>query len=114
MKVYISGQITGLEAPEALKNFNKAENVLKLLGHRVVNPMKINKPGDSWKQCMITDIKALMDCDAIYMLSNWINSRGARIEFCIAKETDLSIMYEDEEKSLVYRVAVGNTYPNHL
>ena len=45
---------------------------------------------------MRDDISALMKCDAIYMLNDWGQSRGARIEYVIAKELGLEIIYEGE------------------
>ena len=42
------------------------------------------------------NIEVLFCCDAIYMLKDWGMSRGARIEYAIAKELNLKIFFEDE------------------
>lgn len=94
--VYISGKIGGIEdiAPEL---FLKAENELKEKGYNVVNPMNIEHNHDkSWLSYMRNDIKALVDCDAIYMLDNWIDSRGAKVELTIAYGLDLETLFESE------------------
>jgi hypothetical protein len=97
-KVYISGRITGIEE-EAPQLFDKAEIKLLEDGYEVVNPMKLNHQHDkSWHSYMREDIKALCDCDTIYMLSNWKESKGAIIEMEIACHLGLKVIYEGELK----------------
>jgi hypothetical protein len=43
---------------------------------------------------MLEDIKALFECQAIYMLNNWGSSTGARIERSIAIEMGIEIIYQ--------------------
>jgi hypothetical protein len=95
-KVYISGKISGLEFADAYSNFEFAEEYINLLtNHVAVNPMKIEHVHDlSWESYMVEDIRALFSCDAIYLLSNWEESKGARIEKAIAKEMDIEIIYQ--------------------
>lgn len=94
MKIYISGQITGLELKEARAKFDEIEKVLIKKGHNPINPMKLNMPieGKVWKDYMIDGIKLLLDCEAIYLLDNWKVSKGARIEYLIAQEMELTIL----------------------
>lgn len=94
MKVYISGSITGLDEEYVKSLFEFAENWWKELGHEPVNPMKIEHNHDcSWESYMKEDLKALLDCDHIFMLDNWWLSRGARIEHDLAKELGIKIIY---------------------
>lgn len=93
--IYISGQVTSLELHEAQRNFESAEGLLSAVGLDPVNPMKNGLPEDAcWHEHMIKDIELLFPCDGILMLSNWHNSRGARIEHNIAIQTGKIIMYE--------------------
>jgi hypothetical protein len=95
-KVYISGKISGLEFADAYSNFEFAEKYINLLNnHAAVNPMKIDHVHDqTWESFMVEDIRALFSCDAIYLLSNWEESKGARIEKAIAKEMGIEIIYQ--------------------
>lgn len=95
MKVYISGQITGLELSAAESIFLAKETELVALGHNVVNPLKVlaYHPDLTWKDYMLADIKELFECDKIVMLSNWVHSKGAKIEHDIAKGLGLEIEY---------------------
>jgi len=43
---------------------------------------------------MRIDIKALVDCDAIYMLNNWRDSKGANVELNIAQGLGMEIIFE--------------------
>lgn len=95
-KVYISGKISGLEFADAYSKFEFAEKYINLLNnHSAVNPMKIDHVHDqTWESFMVEDIRALFSCDAIYLLSNWEESKGARIEKAIAKEMGIEIIYQ--------------------
>jgi hypothetical protein len=101
-KVYISGQITGLEIDTARVLFAEAEKILIEAEKMPVNPMKevpFNK-NYTWADYMSKDIDILLKCDGIFMLTNWVNSKGARIEHYIAKEIGLKIYYHQNIKSL--------------
>lgn len=94
MKIYISGQITGLKPETALKHFMEAENFLKSKGHNVFNPMLTNGNKKlNWKQLMLLSIEELFECEAIYMLHNWRKSKGARIEHAVADEMEMPVYY---------------------
>lgn len=94
-KIYISGKITGIEQ-EAFEIFEKVELDLFSQGHEVINPMKLNHNhhDQSWHSYMKTDIKALCDCDEVFMLHNWTDSKGAIIEHTIAMFLGLKVVYQ--------------------
>ena len=93
-RIYISGKISGIEN-EALELFAKAEKELQTKGFETVNPMTLNHAHDkSWRSYMKEDVKALCECDMIYMLSNWTDSKGAIIEHTIAMCLGLGVQYE--------------------
>ena len=91
---YISGKITGMEA-EARELFDAAEREVLAYGYLPVNPFKLNHDHDkSWRAFMRSDIKALCDCDAIYMLTNWRESPGATIELEIANHLEMDVIHQ--------------------
>ena len=93
MKVYISGPISGLPYEEVEKAFNEAEIRLQEQGYEVVNPLNNGLPREStWNDHMRADLKLLLDCDAIYMLDGWTNSKGAEIEFNLAFDLRINII----------------------
>jgi len=94
MKIYISGKISGIEdiAPEI---FDKAAKELEIKGLQPINPMAIQHEHDgSWHNYMKRDIQALCDCEAIFMLHNWTESRGAIIEHSLAMLLGMKIHYQ--------------------
>ena len=94
MKVYISGKITGIEE-QAFGLFECAETLLIKKGHKPVNPMKLShKHNKSYNSYMRDCLKALLRCDAIYMLDNWETSKGALIEYDVAKKLDYTIFHQ--------------------
>ncbi len=96
MRIYISGKITGLPIEEVKEKFKKASKEVASSGHWPVNPLEISpfEESKSWIDYMADDIKELLSCDAIYLLKDWNQSKGARIEFVIAKELGLIKMFE--------------------
>ena len=97
-KVYISGKITGLLFADAYENFARAEKKLTNDGFDVVNPMILNHDHDlSWESYMRVDLIAMLDCTHIYMLQGWNDSRGANIEYILAKELKLEVLYQIDD-----------------
>lgn len=95
MRVYISGRITGLNDKLVEGKFRAAETLLKDLGFEPVSPLKNGLDSShAWEEHMTRDIEMLMSCDAVFMLDNWKLSRGARIEYNIARETGKKLLFE--------------------
>lgn len=46
---------------------------------------------------MINSIQLMLTCEAIYLLSGWKNSLGARVEKSIADVCGLQIIEEEEQ-----------------
>ncbi|GAE14622.1 hypothetical protein JCM6292_785 [Bacteroides pyogenes JCM 6292] len=108
MKIYVSGKISGLPIEEAKQRFADAQALLDGIGFEAVNPMKKSLPANAtWEQHMVKDIELLFKCDAIYMMDNWIDSKGALIEYDIAKRLGLDIWFESNvrrDNDIVTRV----------
>lgn len=95
MKIYISGKITGLPFDEVEDNFYNAQNRLEEAGFKVVNPLNNGlSQNDKWEHHMKADIKLLMECNTIYLLENWKESRGAKIEYELAVKLGYKMMYQ--------------------
>ena len=95
MKIYLSGQISGTELSYTRKRFGDVADTLRALGHEVTNPLCNGlSEADPWEEHIAKDIINLIDCEGIYMLQGWEDSQGARIEYAIAKEIELKVMYE--------------------
>ena len=100
-KIYISGPMSGL--PDF--NFQKFEKAGKYLTKKyperiIINPHKIhrnNRKDLQYSYYMRNDIKALCDCDSIYMLENWNLSPGAKLEYAIATALKLEIFYKEDK-----------------
>lgn len=94
MKVYISGKITGNKNYK--EQFNNAEQELLKSGVEVFNPVNVSIPVENptYKDYMKADIQQLINCDCIFMLKNWLTSKGATLEHKIAIALDLIIIYE--------------------
>jgi hypothetical protein len=99
--VYLSGPMSGL--PDYNRPaFDRAAASLRAKGYRVWSPAEafdrnVLMPRSHY---MRVDIKALLDCTTVMMLPKWETSKGARLEFEIAKELELPVLLlsDDGEK----------------
>jgi hypothetical protein len=92
MKIYLAGPMTGIEELN-FPLFNAETARLRALGWEVTNPVEVNPdPTAQWIDCMLDDIPVLMACDMIALLPGWENSKGARLEHCIALNHGMSVM----------------------
>ena len=90
-KIYISGKITGDD--NFKKKFKVAESKLRKSGWRIIaNPTSF-PAALTWEAYMIQDIRELFTCDAIFMIDDWKESKGAKIEHAIALNCNKLIIY---------------------
>ncbi|MCE2616088.1 DUF4406 domain-containing protein [Phocaeicola oris] len=94
-KVYISGAIAHYDMNERKAVFKAAEEFLKAEGYHPVNPFEngLPQPGD-WREHMRRDIALLLECDYIYMLDGWWQSKGAKLELDVASSCGIAPMFE--------------------
>jgi len=101
MKIYLSGKITGLDYEYVEAKFQDAHNLLSDIGFEVVNPLNNGLTKEhSWEEHMIKDFELLLPCDAIYMMDNWRESTGARIEYQAAYEMNKDVWFESNVVNL--------------
>jgi len=110
-KIYIAGKITG--DPDYVAKFDHAAQVVNdriffdsVRGPfrlRAVNPTTFTLRGKSlacysWRLSMLVCVVKLLGCSHVYMLNDWRNSKGARIEHRIAKLTRKKIRYQIKQQ----------------
>lgn len=108
MKIYISGAITSLRLEDAQSNFKAKELELRQAGHEPINPMEVGLPegGEhTWAEYMLADLPFVFEADAIYMLNNWQQSKGARIERAIFEIMEKPVFYQASSFPLAIRRA---------
>lgn len=111
-RVYISGQMTGLSREEYLARFAKAEELLKEQGYTVVNPTKFFICRHLWAYrivgyvgALLYDLWRLNQCDLIYKMPGWKQSRGANIESCWAFHQNICLLYTKTREKIDKKMA---------
>ena len=112
MKFYIAGKI-GEEkpSPATLAKFKAAEDLLRRNGYEVFNPTTsgLGKIADEkvieaegqgkkttwYQEIMKLDIDALSFCDGIYLLNDYEQSDGARIEYDFALANKKKFLFQE-------------------
>lgn len=95
MKIYISIPITGRDQRKARHKADLAKAAISRAGHTPVSPFDIYAgKSPTYADHLCYDLRALADCDAIYLCKGWQYSRGCRIERNFADEFLKKIIYE--------------------
>lgn len=105
VKVYVSGKMRGVKDYNRV-NFAKWTRKLNEEGYEAVSPFKvcekfgrpedIEKDHELFAKVFDADMKALAECDAIFMINGWETSSGAKSELLYALEHNMVIMTESE------------------
>ncbi len=92
-RIYIAGPMTGMP-DHNFPAFHAAAERLRNAGWYVVNPAenfggRTDLPREAY---MRIDVALMATCDAIAMLPLWKESRGARVEYLLAREMGMEMM----------------------
>lgn len=98
--IYIAGPMTGIKDYN-FPAFHQAAQEWRAQGFTVINPAELDdkdvlpngKAAHPWDYYLRRDIKYLADCDAIFMLKGWENSKGASLEHHIATTLGMELCY---------------------
>ena len=111
--IYIAGPMRGYDDYN-YPAFDRQQKVLEDQGWIVINPAEMDRDDDKpingpmqfdpdnnyedhefMRKALKRDMVAICDdCTAIYMMSNWEKSKGAKTEWALAKALGLDIYYE--------------------
>lgn len=93
MTIYIAGKITGDKHYK--RKFQKAERMLKRKGHSVMSPAVLNAyPEFDWIDYMQVTHAMQKACNAILLLPNYKESKGAMKEYEYAKKLNQAIFFD--------------------
>ena len=107
-KIYISGQMTGLEREEYQDRFKEAERLVRGEGyHNIVNPIRVWSCRFPWlyrlvgyRLTLLYDLWLLLHCNRIYMIPGWDKSRGAKIESFVAYNSMIRRLPQEEKQKI--------------
>lgn len=93
--IYISGKITGDDNYKA--KFAEVEKTLSEKGFNVINPCKVGEcEFFSYEQFLHIDFALIDVADALFMLGDWKNSKGALREWHYAQSRGKTIIFQYE------------------
>ena len=93
-KIYIAGKINGLDNYREL--FKEAEDNFIEDGYAVMNPAVLGE-GFDYEVYLPICLLMLQACDTVYMLNNYEDSKGAKVELEYAKAQGKKIIYQPKE-----------------
>ena len=103
--IYVAGKYSADSEWGMWQNIQHASEVARRLwleGWAVIcphrNTMFFGSNSDSdWDLWLNGDLEMVSRCDAIYMLDNWKESKGARVELEQAEKFRLEVYYEETD-----------------
>lgn len=100
-RIYISLPISGCEQ-KAREKADLVQAALSRKGWRPVNPFEVNAgKNPAYEDHLCYDLRAMLDCDAIYFCEGWETSCGCNIEhdtalrFIAHGKKNFKIIYEE-------------------
>ena len=102
IRVYIAGPMSGYDNLN-YPAFHKQASILRSQGFVVTSPAEITvckqTTIDEYREIIKTDLKYLVSCNAIWLLSGWNASKGARLEAHVAAILGLKFLnITDQDK----------------
>lgn len=97
MKIYIAGKISGLHYAEVEAKFNQAKQHLRNWGYEPISPLDNDCASSCWAEQMMACLPLLLSCGGIYLLSDWEQSDGARIEHTFALKRKMYIIKQSNQ-----------------
>lgn len=88
--VYISGKITG--DPDYKQKFKRAEEALQRMGAAPINPARLSE-GLTKNFYLPVCLQMLLTADVVYLLDDWKESEGAKIEEAVARYQGIPVIY---------------------
>jgi hypothetical protein len=120
MNVYLCGPVSGRPRAEAIAHFKNVEleirrrakdtNLLICIG----NPMRICRGGLDWHVAMRVCGGELARCDGIALLQGWKQSKGAMLEFRLARELHIPVVYIEVSDDFDYLQQIFDAVPEAL
>lgn len=94
-KIYIAGKITGEPIYDCVRKFEDA-GVELMFDYDLVIPLFLDGIhfGIEHHKAIEICLEALKECDVIYMMKDWKESKGAKMEHDFAIENGIEIIYE--------------------
>lgn len=95
-RIYLSLPISGYDIDERKDTAMQMEIKLRGLGYDVFNPL-----GNGWvgglttHEYMKRDLKALLDCDCIFIMHGWNRSAGCKLELDTAVAIGIDVFFEE-------------------
>ena len=99
--IYCSGPMTGYKKANN-PAFDRAAKRLRKKGFKVLSPpeedlkkfKKIpeNPTPEFWQKVLRRDLKDMLRCDSIHLLKGWEKSKGATLEYMLAKELGMKVV----------------------
>ncbi|MDE1997975.1 MAG: DUF4406 domain-containing protein [Burkholderiales bacterium] len=94
-RVYLAGPMTGI-ADFNFPAFNAEADLLRPNCTAVINPAEHGiVAGANWSDYLRHDIAGLVSCERIHLLRGWSKSKGAQLEYTIAKALGMAVTFQD-------------------
>lgn len=103
-RIYVAGPMSGLKQMN-YPAFHEAAARLRAKGWHVENPAENPAPHVEaechWTAYMRMGLSQVATCHAIYLLPGWQKSKGASLEYMVAQQLGLRILFHDQQEDVL-------------
>jgi len=99
--IYIGAKVTGEDYDACYRKFEATEELLVGLGYNVINPMKIVAKDTRWHVAMDMLKPELLKADILFVLKDWKQSEGTKIEVTLAEKHNIKIVFYNQMKDML-------------
>lgn len=100
-RIYIAGKMTGLSPEMVYEKFHRAARWIESNQFEAVLPPLNDLSPEMWYNNMLICLNTLLECDVIYLLQDWENSDGAKVEYLFARKAQ-KIIIKQKNNDLSY------------
>jgi len=95
MTIVLCGKITG--EPDYPKLFENAREQVQMRfpNAKIISPTDIGMDEFTWDECMAVTCALIHGAKNVFMLKNWSESQGARVEHDVAERFGYNIFFEE-------------------
>lgn len=97
-RIYVSLPISGQDEQKQREHADLTKAMLSRAGQEVITPFDVYAgKGAIYPDYISADLRALWDCDTIYLCEGWQFSKGCTIEATYARIYGKQFMYERQD-----------------
>jgi len=92
--IYVIGKVSDLPRRHVIRKFERTAAQIRSYGYNATTPIDIIPEEAEWDEAMKISIRRMLLADFVVAQEDWTQSRGATIEFMVARTLEIPVIEE--------------------